>query len=59
MRLVDIFLCRSPSEILLFGTGASTLPPPPFLRAYCQSLGIQLDVMKTVRLNRMSRASRS
>jgi NADH dehydrogenase [ubiquinone] 1 alpha subcomplex assembly factor 3 len=36
--------------MLLLGTGERTLPPPPFLRAYLSKLGIQLDVMSTVRL---------
>ncbi|KAG7571476.1 hypothetical protein FFLO_00659 [Filobasidium floriforme] len=32
-------------EILLLGTGSTVLPPPPELRSYISSLGIQLDVM--------------
>ncbi|KAF9000208.1 NADH dehydrogenase 1 alpha subcomplex assembly factor 3 [Cyathus striatus] len=34
-------------EILLLGTGKTTSPPPPSLRAYLNKLGIQLDVMDT------------
>lgn len=36
------------SEILLLGTGSTVLPPPPELRSYISSLGIQLDVMDSV-----------
>jgi hypothetical protein len=36
-------------EILLLGTGATVLPPPPEIRSYISSLGIQLDVMDSVR----------
>lgn len=32
-------------DILIFGTGRTVLPAPQFLRAYLNSLGIQLDVM--------------
>ena len=35
-------------EILLLGTGLTVLPPPPELRLYISSLGIQLDVMDSV-----------
>ena len=35
-------------EILLLGTGLTVLPPPPELRRYISSLGIQLDVMDSV-----------
>lgn len=35
-------------EILLLGTGSTVLPPPPELRSYISSLGIQLDVMDSV-----------
>lgn len=37
------------SDILLFGTGRSALPPPQWLRPYLNSLGIQLDTMDSVR----------
>ena len=36
------------AEILIFGTGKSVLQPPPFIRSYLNSIGIQLDVMNTV-----------
>jgi uncharacterized protein len=36
-------------EILLLGTGKKLIQPPPFMRAYLGRLGIQLDVMDTVR----------
>ena len=39
---------RSDEDILLFGTGRSALPPPPWLRPYLNSLGIQLDTMDSV-----------
>ena len=35
-------------EILLLGTGKTTLQAPPWLRMYLNQLGIQLDVMDTV-----------
>ena len=38
------------SEILLLGTGSTVLPPPPELRSYISSLGIQLDIMDSVSL---------
>lgn len=38
---------RSTVEVLLFGTGASVLPPPPALRSYLNSLGIQLEVQSS------------
>lgn len=38
------------SEILLIGTGKTMMPLPPFLKDYCRSLGIQLDVMDTVQM---------
>jgi NADH dehydrogenase [ubiquinone] 1 alpha subcomplex assembly factor 3 len=37
------------SEILLLGTGLTVIPPPPSIRQYISSLGIQLDVMDSVR----------
>lgn len=43
--------------MLLFGTGERALPPPPFLRSYLSKLGIQLDVMSTVRISFLSRPS--
>ncbi|KAK9897390.1 DUF498-domain-containing protein [Cystobasidium minutum MCA 4210] len=45
-EMFEIFEFTSPKpDILLFGTGRHTLPPPAFLRPYLNSLGIQLDVM--------------
>ncbi|KIY51659.1 DUF498-domain-containing protein, partial [Fistulina hepatica ATCC 64428] len=34
-------------EMLIFGTGARVLLPPPFVRQYLNELGIQFEVMKT------------
>ncbi|TDL29901.1 DUF498-domain-containing protein [Rickenella mellea] len=34
-------------EILLFGTGKTTVLPPPSIRTYLNSVGIQVDVMDT------------
>jgi len=44
-----VMLFNFESEILLLGTGKSVLPPPAPLRHYLNELGIQLDVMSTVR----------
>lgn len=35
-------------EMLILGTGKTIVQPPPFLKDYLVSLGIQLDVMDTV-----------
>jgi NADH dehydrogenase [ubiquinone] 1 alpha subcomplex assembly factor 3 len=35
-------------EILLLGTGKTLVQPPPFLREYLTTLGIQLEVLDTV-----------
>lgn len=45
-RIFEAVLPRP--EILLLGTGKTVLPPPPEIRAYLSSLGIQLDVMDSV-----------
>lgn len=37
------------SEILIFGTGKSALPPPPEIREYISRLGISLEIMDSVR----------
>ncbi|KAJ7862603.1 histidine phosphatase superfamily [Mycena olivaceomarginata] len=37
-------------EILLLGTGAEMAHPPPSVRAYLAGLGIQVEVMSTMRL---------
>jgi len=37
-------------EILVLGTGRTLVQPPSFLRAHLNKMGIQLDVMDTVRL---------
>ncbi|KAL7413083.1 NADH dehydrogenase 1 alpha subcomplex assembly factor 3 [Mrakia frigida] len=34
-------------EMLIFGTGPSLMLPPPWIRTYMTSLGIQMDVMPT------------
>lgn len=39
------------AEILILGTGKAASQPPPTIRSYLNSLGIQLDVMDTVRLS--------
>lgn len=36
-------------EILILGTGKNVSHPPPSIRMYLNSIGIQLDVMDTVR----------
>ena len=43
-------------EILILGTGKSVSQPPPSIRSYLNSLGIQLDVMDTVRFKSDSKA---
>ena len=37
------------TEILVFGTGKRLVPPPPSIRQYLNKIGIQIDVMDTVR----------
>jgi len=45
-EMFQVFEMVAPKpDILLFGTGRSALPPPPWLRPYLNSLGIQLDTM--------------
>jgi NADH dehydrogenase [ubiquinone] 1 alpha subcomplex assembly factor 3 len=44
-QLLDVVTPRP--EMLLLGTGKTLVQPPPFLRSYLSSLGIQLDVMDT------------
>lgn len=45
-EMFEVFEVVAPKpDILLFGTGRSALPPPPWLRPYLNSLGIQLDIM--------------
>ena len=46
--LIALFVYRSP-EILLIGTGKSVNPLPAVLRRYLNKLGIQVDVMDSVR----------
>lgn len=36
-------------ELVLLGTGKRAVPPPPHLRQYLSKIGIQIDVMDTVR----------
>ena len=36
-------------EILLLGTGKTMVLPPPSIRQYLSKIGIQIDVMNTVR----------
>ncbi|KAL0070201.1 hypothetical protein AAF712_002691 [Marasmius tenuissimus] len=44
----DVFEVVAPRpEILILGTGKTTLQPPPYIREYMNGLGIQLDVMDT------------
>lgn len=38
------------TEILILGTGKTVSLPPPSIKSYLNSLGIQLDIMDTVRL---------
>lgn len=45
-----LMLSIHPAELLILGTGPTTLPPPLFLTSYMNSLGIQLDVMNSVSL---------
>ncbi|CDZ96441.1 Uncharacterized conserved nuclear protein [Phaffia rhodozyma] len=40
-------VCGPRPEMLIFGTGKTVLPAPPFLRNYLNGLGIQLDIMNT------------
>lgn len=35
-------------EILIFGTGKTVLPPPPHIKTYLNSLGIQVEAHNTV-----------
>ncbi|CAO1633301.1 unnamed protein product [Sympodiomycopsis kandeliae] len=44
-KLVDVV--EPKPEVLLFGTGATVLPPPPKIRSYLNSLGIQLEVQSS------------
>ena len=46
-------------EILLFGTGKSVLPVPKEIKDYISGLGIQLDVMDSVRRRSRSRVRRN
>lgn len=46
------FLRLTVAEMLILGTGPTVLHPPPWIRTYFASLGIQLDVMSTVRSSR-------
>lgn len=39
---------RCSSEILIFGTGQTVLPPPAKVKNYLNSLGIQVDVQDSV-----------
>ncbi|KAL0576175.1 hypothetical protein V5O48_005816 [Marasmius crinis-equi] len=44
----DVFEVVAPRpEILILGTGKTSVQPPPFVREYLNGLGIQLDVMDT------------
>lgn len=36
-------------EMLLFGTGPTVIPVPQWIKSYISSLGIQIDIMSTVR----------
>lgn len=44
-----LFLSVFIAEILLLGTGKRLIPPPPSIRQYLNSIGIQIDIMDTVR----------
>lgn len=50
MRLLIGIYAHASSEILLFGTGLTTVPAPKGIRDYISGLGIQLDVMDSVGL---------
>ncbi|ESK84885.1 duf498 domain protein [Moniliophthora roreri MCA 2997] len=46
--MFEVFEVVSPRpEILLLGTGKTLVQPPPFVREYLNSLGIQVDVLDT------------
>lgn len=40
---------HDPLELVLLGTGKRVIPPPPHIRQYLSNIGIQIDVMDTVR----------
>lgn len=44
-------------EILFLGTGDAAMLPPPHIKKYLNDLGIQLDVMNTVRVRQPSQRS--
>ena len=46
---VDLVGFNFAAEILLLGTGSRLVPPPQAIRQHLNNIGVQIDVMDTVR----------